>query len=90
MSDPNQEPDPVAEQTAREKEAAEQAALPYQWRQTIGDVDISVPVPEGSRAKDLNITYTKDKITVGVKGMPPILEVGHHIHPSHTTVLLMC
>ncbi|KAF8453139.1 CS domain-containing protein [Terfezia claveryi] len=74
MSDSNHDPDPVAEAAAREKEAAEQAALPYKWRQTIGDVDISVPVPKGTRARDLVVDIKKLRLKVGVKGKEPIID----------------
>ena len=39
-------PDPTPEElkAAKEKEDAEQAALPYKWTQTIGEVDVSVSV----------------------------------------------
>ena len=43
----------VAEKAAAEKEAAEQAALPYKWKQTISEVDITVPVPQGARGRDV-------------------------------------
>jgi len=82
MSSSNQDPDPVAEAAAREKEATEQAALPYKWRQTIGDVDISVPVPKGSRARDLVVEVKKLRLKVGVKGKEPIIDVGSiHFNP---------
>ena len=84
MPDPNQDPDPAAEAAAREKEAAEQAALPYKWRQTIADVDISVPVPKGSRARDLVVEIKKFRLKVGVKGKDPIIDVGL-IHPTSMT-----
>lgn len=76
------QPDPAAEKEAREKEAAEQAALPYTWKQTIGDVDISVPVPIGTRGKDLIVILSPTKIKVGLKGKDPILE-GNFSKPIH-------
>lgn len=75
MSEPNQELDLAAEKAAREKEAAEQAALPYQWRQTIGDLDISVPVPKGTRGRDLIVEIKKHKLKVSLKGKEPIIDV---------------
>ncbi|KAI5808546.1 HSP20-like chaperone [Peziza echinospora] len=74
MSDPSQNPDPKAEAAARAKEAEEQAALPYKWRQTIGDVDVAIPVPKGTRARDLVVEIKKLRIKVGLKGQSPILE----------------
>jgi len=68
------QPDPAAEEAARKKEAAEQAALPYTWKQTIGDVDISVPVPPGTRGRDLVVEIARSKLKVGLKGKQPITE----------------
>jgi hypothetical protein len=61
--------------TAKAKEAEEQAALPYKWTQTIGDLDISITVPGNLRGKDLVVDIQKNKIKAGVKGQEPKLEV---------------
>lgn len=58
----------------RAREAAEQAALPYKWTQELGDVSIAVPVPKGTRAKNLDIVIEKRKLRVGLKGQDPILD----------------
>ncbi|KAG8219762.1 nuclear movement protein nudC [Butyriboletus roseoflavus] len=60
----------------REREASEQAGrtLPYTWRQELGEVDIVVPVPKPTRAKDLAITIQKKKLSVGLKGKDNILD----------------
>lgn len=60
---------------AAAKQAAEQAALPYKWTQTIAEVDISVLVPLGTRARDLIVEIKSQSIKVGLKGKEPILEV---------------
>ncbi|EPT03855.1 hypothetical protein FOMPIDRAFT_1022049 [Fomitopsis schrenkii] len=57
----------------REREAAEQAALPYKWKQELGEVDIVVPVPKGTRGRDLNVVIQKKKLSVGLKGKEPIM-----------------
>ncbi|KAL5519064.1 hypothetical protein ACEPAH_747 [Sanghuangporus vaninii] len=62
------------EQAERKQEEAEQAALPYRWQQQLGDVDITVPVPKGTRARDLNVVIGKKKLTVGLKGREPIMD----------------
>ena len=51
-----------------------QLALPYKWQQQLGDVDIYIPVPKGTRAKNLNVVIAKKKLTVGLKGQDPILD----------------
>ena len=48
-------------------------ALPYSWTQQLGDVDITVPVPKGTRARDLTVVIQKKKLSVGLKGKEPIL-----------------
>lgn len=47
--------------------------LPYTWTQELGDVDIVVPVPQGTRGRDLAVTIAKKKLSVGLKGSEPIL-----------------
>jgi len=55
----------------REKE--EQAKLPYSWTQELGEVDITIPVPQGTRGKDLTVVIQKKKLSVGLKGQEPIM-----------------
>ncbi|KAI0756907.1 nuclear movement protein nudC [Daedaleopsis nitida] len=63
----------VRDKADRTREAAEQAALPYRWTQQLGDVDITVPVPKGTRARDLTVVIQKKKLSVGLKGKEPIM-----------------
>ncbi|KAI8393377.1 HSP20-like chaperone [Radiomyces spectabilis] len=56
------------------REDAEQAALPYKWKQTLQEVDISIPVPVGTRGRDLDVVLKRKHIKVGLKGQSPILE----------------
>ncbi|KAJ3538087.1 hypothetical protein NM688_g6571 [Phlebia brevispora] len=63
----------VRDKADREREAKEQAALPYTWKQQLGDVDIEVPVPKGTRGRDLNVVIQKKKLSVGLKGKEPIM-----------------
>jgi hypothetical protein len=65
-----------AEEKARkEAEDAEQAKLPYKWTQTIGDADVTMPIPGNLKGRDLDVVLTKTKIKVAVKGQEPIIEV---------------
>jgi hypothetical protein len=78
MSSP---PSPTAEEREKAdmelkaKEAAEQAQLPYKWVQTIGDLDITAPVPANIKGRDLDVVLTRSKLKVAVKGQSPIVEV---------------
>ncbi|KAI3655929.1 hypothetical protein MP638_002634 [Amoeboaphelidium occidentale] len=57
-----------------EKERAEQEALPYKWKQTLQDVDVIVPVPKGTKSKQLNVQILKKKLVVGLKGQEAIID----------------
>ncbi|KZW02645.1 putative nudC protein [Exidia glandulosa HHB12029] len=57
----------------REREAKEQAELPYSWKQELGDVSLVVPVPKGTRAKQLDVVIQKKRLSVGLKGKEPIM-----------------
>ncbi|KAF9930344.1 hypothetical protein FBU30_000617 [Linnemannia zychae] len=59
---------------ARKKEEEEQATLPYKWRQTLTDVDVTFTVPKGTRAKDLIIEIKKKSLKAGIRGQTPIIE----------------
>lgn len=65
---------------ARNKEAAEQATLPYKWIQTIGEVDITIPIPGNLKAKDLVVELKKTRIKAQVKGQESLIE-GDFPHP---------
>ncbi|KAG6912007.1 hypothetical protein DXG01_000255 [Tephrocybe rancida] len=58
----------------RAREQEEQAALPYSWTQLLGEVDINVPVPKGTRGRDLVVVIAKKKLSVGLKGQDKILD----------------
>ncbi|KAG0259634.1 hypothetical protein DFQ27_003960 [Actinomortierella ambigua] len=58
----------------RMKEEEEQAKLPYKWKQTLNDVDVTVLVPKGTRGKDLTIEIKKQSLKVGLKGQPLIID----------------
>ncbi|KAJ7932450.1 nuclear movement protein nudC [Mycena leptocephala] len=64
----------VRDKKDRAREIAEQAALPYKWTQELGELDIVVPVPKGTRGKDLVVVIQKKKLSVGLKGQDKILD----------------
>lgn len=66
---------PVADAAARAQEEAEQAALPYKWSQTIGDLTVTFDVPANYKSRDLVIDIKKQKLSAGVKGQDPIISV---------------
>ncbi len=62
-------------------------ALPYSWTQALQDVDIVVPVPKGTRGRDLLVVIAKMKLSVGLKGKDPIMagDLCHEIKVEDST-----
>ncbi|CAH1118021.1 unnamed protein product [Phaedon cochleariae] len=48
----------------------------YNWTQTLGDIELRVPLNVSFRAKqkDLVVNLTKKRLTCGIKGQPPIID----------------
>ena len=44
------------------------------WTQQLADLELKVPMPAGTKAKNLVVDILKSKIKVGIKGSPPALE----------------
>ena len=78
---PSPEEQKKIDEEAKAKEAEEQAKLPYKWTQTIGDLDITVPVPGNLKGRDIIVDYNKTKIKVGIKGQTPIIDVRLNLQP---------
>ncbi|EQL02399.1 hypothetical protein G6O67_007634 [Ophiocordyceps sinensis] len=89
MADNNitQEPTPAEEAAARATEAGEQAALPYKWSQTIGDLDLSFTVAGNLKSRDLVVDLKKQSLDAGVKGQDPVIkgQLPHAIRVDEST-----
>jgi hypothetical protein len=46
----------------------------YSWTQNLEEVTVMVPVPPGTKGRMCDVTITKTKLKVGLKGHPAILE----------------
>lgn len=57
-----------------EREREEQAKLPFTWKQTLQDVSLTIPVPPGSKSRDLVVEINKKRLKIGLKGKEAILE----------------
>lgn len=64
-----------ADDARRAKEKEEQALLPYKWIQTLGDVDVTIPIDGALKARDLIVEFDKKSLKVGVKGKQLIIDV---------------
>ncbi|KAK5992424.1 Nuclear movement protein nudC [Cladobotryum mycophilum] len=69
----DKEPTAAEEAAARKQEAEEQAALPYKWTQTIGELDLTFTVPGNLKSRDLVVDIKKHKLVAGIKGQDPII-----------------
>jgi hypothetical protein len=43
-----------------------EGGIPYEWKQTLGEVDLSVPVLKGTRGRDVLVSIKKDSLLVKV------------------------
>lgn len=50
----------------------------YVWTQTLGDLNVVIPVPIGTKTKMLSVDITNKRLKVGMKGQPPIIDGEFH------------
>ncbi|KAF7033526.1 hypothetical protein CFC21_044609 [Triticum aestivum] len=46
----------------------------YSWAQQLPEVNLTVPVPEGTKGRSVVCEIKKDRLKVGLKGQPPIID----------------
>jgi cyclophilin family peptidyl-prolyl cis-trans isomerase len=46
----------------------------YRWSQESGELKVFVPIPANIKSKDLNYSLAPRKLTIGVKGQPPVID----------------
>jgi len=46
----------------------------YVWTQQLAEVTVNVPVPVGTRSRDLVVDIGKKRLRVGLKGQPPMVD----------------
>ncbi len=49
----------------------------YEWEQSLDDVNIYVIAPPGVKSHDIDCTIKHCRVTLGIKGNPPFLDVSH-------------
>lgn len=64
-----------ADADLKAKEAAEQAALPYKWTQTIKDVNVTIAIDGKYKGRDLDVKLTKTALKIAIKGQEPFIDV---------------
>jgi len=50
----------------------------YVWTQTLAEVEVRVPLPEGTNKKMLDIKITNSNLKVGIKGKQPLIDGEFH------------
>lgn len=59
---------------SQEPNAGNGADLPaYSWTQTLAEVVASFPVPPGTRGRDCAVSIGRGKLSVGLRGQPPLV-----------------
>ncbi|XP_017255784.1 protein BOBBER 2 [Daucus carota subsp. sativus] len=46
----------------------------YSWGQSLQEVNINIPVPLGTKSRDIVLEMKKNHLKVGLKGQPPIID----------------
>lgn len=59
----------------------------YTWSQTLKEIEVSIPVPQGTRGKDVVVTIGKNKLSAGLKGKKVFFsgELPREIHVDEST-----
>jgi CS domain len=47
----------------------------YEWAQTLGELSVTVPLPPGTKSRDIVCTISRKKLKAGIKGQPLIIDV---------------
>jgi len=50
----------------------------YIWTQSLGEVEVRVAVPEGTKTKMLKVDLTNNKLSISIKGGPTVCEGAWH------------
>jgi hypothetical protein len=52
----------------------------YSWTQQLPEVNVTVPVPQGTKSRFVVCDIKKDRLKVGLKGQPPIIDVSTYTY----------
>lgn len=47
----------------------------YAWGQSLQEVNITVPVPPGTKSRFITCEIKKNRLKVGIKGQAPVIDV---------------
>lgn len=49
------------------------SAKHYTWTQTLQEAQVTIPVPQGTRSKQIEVKMTSNKLVAGLKGQEPLM-----------------
>ena len=61
--------------TRRHQHILPDGRVAYEWSQSLSDVTVFVPCPQGVRGRDLDVCIERERCRLGLKGNPPYLDV---------------
>lgn len=61
--------------TRRHQHILPDGRVAYEWSQSLSDVTVFVPCPEGVRGRHLDVCIERKRCRLGLKGNPPYLDV---------------
>ncbi|EMR08210.1 hypothetical protein PNEG_03379 [Pneumocystis murina B123] len=50
------------------------SGIEYEWMQTLGEVEIHIPVPLGTRGRDISVLLEKKSLKVSLKQQEPLIQ----------------
>lgn len=59
----------------------------YSWTQTLQEVNVIVPVPNGTKSRFVVCEIKKNHLKVGLKGQPPIIDVSLCLKFCHSLLI---
>jgi hypothetical protein len=62
----------------------------YSWTQTLSELDVRVPVPEGIKSRQMEVVMKKKHLRIAIKGKPAIIEeeLEREIRPEDSSWIL--
>lgn len=66
--------DPVAPGKLRPNRGNGADLASYSWTQTLQEVTVNIPVPQGTKGRLVAVAIKKNSLSAGLKGQPPVLK----------------
>ena len=74
--------------TRRHQHTLPDGRVAYEWSQSLSDVTVFVPCPQGVRGRDLDVCIERERCRLGLRGNPPYLDVSAAFYSSRDVLYL--